>query len=777
MSEPALRPTETSPREQGENPAEIFAWVLGALFALLPSWVIWRGGSGAFGSNLLYGSAFFLGGGALGVLAWRLRGWLQWPGRLPQAFVIPGLGAAVVIALLITQGALAFAPWYWVSLIVALICAWGRPAEGVRRERVTLPLEERAEIGNIAFWIALLLLSIVLDAYNVLEVAGSGMDHALLLFGRAMTQVTLMCGSMILFAWVRRFTPAPWRALLMLVVAALPVVMIINFVMMMIWNQSLKMFLNSLSAAGTFDFNRDARGAGLEITIWQAALLALLVAAVSLGLWWVLGRMSARLRFAPSVRGLLIAGVAAWGLTVVESAAGVKLKTPSARLDEVRRFPLRIGLFDASTAIARFRVQFKPAPTPYTLDKLISETKPLMKRSDVFIIMVESLRQDVITADGTPFLHRFEREECQSFGLAYAASNCTPLSWYGVFHSQPPIHWQGMVTAAEHDEKFHGAYPLRVLKQAGYRIEFRAVNDMHYQHIFASTVGTDAELASFADMDQGRLMDMPVAECEKNMLRQMLDSVRDAPEPGRIRITALDAPHYHYHWPEDFKPPHADYAEPSAYGGLRPTEEQIRLVKNRYLNAVAWLDEWMRQFVEGLKAQGRYDDAVIIFTGDHGEEFQEHGSWFHCSGLVSQQTAVPIMIKWPKGVAAPARELVSHLDLMPTLLHHLGMPDEALRPLAGRNLFKQEARDAIITTGWTGLSGISMVFVNPGGKIRFAWDSPWLHRMPGDVEMRDWVSLSDRKLIFSEKPADLLQREFHPLIQHHFKTFQVHVTP
>ena len=65
-----------------------------------------------------------------------------------------------------------------------------------------------------------------------------------------------------------------------------------------------------------------------------------------------------------------------------------------------------------------------------------------------------------------------------------------------------------------------------------------------------------------------------------------------------------------------------------------------------------------------------------------------------------------------------------------------------------------------------------MILANERGKIRLAWDAPWLHRMPGAMEMRDWVSHQDKPMTFKEKPAELLRREFQPLIERHFSRFQ-----
>ena len=66
-----------------------------------------------------------------------------------------------------------------------------------------------------------------------------------------------------------------------------------------------------------------------------------------------------------------------------------------------------------------------------------------------------------------------------------------------------------------------------------------------------------------------------------------------------------------------------------------------------------------------------------MLTADHGEEFHEHGGFWHGTTLYDEQIHVPLLIKWPKGApGAPASmrgHLSRHLDLAPTLLARAGI--------------------------------------------------------------------------------------------------------
>ena len=52
--------------------------------------------------------------------------------------------------------------------------------------------------------------------------------------------------------------------------------------------------------------------------------------------------------------------------------------------------------------------------------------------------------------------------------------------------------------------------------------------------------------------------------------------------------------------------------------------------------------------IEAIKRKGLYDDALIIFTSDHGQEFFEYGNFGHNTSFSLAQTHIPMMIKLPK---------------------------------------------------------------------------------------------------------------------------------
>jgi len=103
-----------------------------------------------------------------------------------------------------------------------------------------------------------------------------------------------------------------------------------------------------------------------------------------------------------------------------------------------------------------------------------------------------------------------------------------------------------------------------------------------------------------------------------------------------------------------------------------------------YDGEIRYTDLHIGRLIDDLKARGLYDKTIIVFTGDHGEGFGEHGVTRHGYHLYAAQTKVPIVIRVP---GLPPRVSVTpagHVDLMPTLVDLAGGQPDA--EMMGRSL-------------------------------------------------------------------------------------------
>lgn len=111
-------------------------------------------------------------------------------------------------------------------------------------------------------------------------------------------------------------------------------------------------------------------------------------------------------------------------------------------------------------------------------------------------------------------------------------------------------------------------------------------------------------------------------------------------------------------------------------GRLRRCKEKILPL---YDAGVYWVDKQISRLVETLKQLERWDDTVLAVTGDHGEEFMEHGARYHAPmSLPEQLLHVPLLLR--SSDLSGMRTLESPFSLIhlaPTLLDavEVAVPD------------------------------------------------------------------------------------------------------
>ena len=110
-------------------------------------------------------------------------------------------------------------------------------------------------------------------------------------------------------------------------------------------------------------------------------------------------------------------------------------------------------------------------------------------------------------------------------------------------------------------------------------------------------------------------------------------------------------------------------------GKRHVTQSDIRHIIDTYDAEILSMDDAVNVFIDSLKALGIYDDALIVFTADHGEEFGEHGMYgWHGHTMYDELLHVPLIIKLPRSVAAGTviSKQVRSIDIAPTILEIVG---------------------------------------------------------------------------------------------------------
>ncbi|MGH6947566.1 MAG: alkaline phosphatase family protein [Kiloniellales bacterium] len=109
-----------------------------------------------------------------------------------------------------------------------------------------------------------------------------------------------------------------------------------------------------------------------------------------------------------------------------------------------------------------------------------------------------------------------------------------------------------------------------------------------------------------------------------------------------------------------------------------PAEEgAIRQLRATYYGLMSEVDDNLGRLFAALRAQGQYDDTLIVFTSDHGEQLWDH--WMlGKSSFFDQSVQVPLIVNPPVSLGGTAKgHIVSafteSVDVMPSVLEAVGL--------------------------------------------------------------------------------------------------------
>ncbi len=143
--------------------------------------------------------------------------------------------------------------------------------------------------------------------------------------------------------------------------------------------------------------------------------------------------------------------------------------------------------------------------------------------------------------------------------------------------------------------------------------------------------------------------------------------------------------------------PHGPYDPPPPYDTRYSTDEQLesylararfadrsrrpggksittRTAINAYDGEIRYTDDQLAKLFGALKAQGLWDDSIVVLMGDHGEGLGQHNVPGHAH-IWDEQLHVPLMIRIPGAAPQRVARPMSAVDVLPTLLGLIDLPN------------------------------------------------------------------------------------------------------
>ena len=327
------------------------------------------------------------------------------------------------------------------------------------------------------------------------------------------------------------------------------------------------------------------------------------------------------------------------------------------------------------------------ADAPLDYPRAPLERAPGSRDWNVLWLVAESLRADALDPEIMPATSAFA-ERATRFDRHYSSGNGTRMGLFGMFFGLYGNSWFRMLAAER------GPVLMDVLLDAGYDVQAYTSAAFTYPE-FDRTIFARVPVEQLHEAGHGP----PGWENDRRQVGALLASLDSRPaERPFFRFMFFESPHAPYDFPPDaiVRP---DYLEDLDYITL-DDDVPIEPVRNRYLNACHHLDTQFARVFAGLEERGLLDSTIVIVTGDHGEEFREHGHWGHNSAFTDAQTRTPLLLYVPGRTPARVTGLSSHLDLPATLLALLGVTTPSEAYSLGHDLFGPVERERCVISSW-----------------------------------------------------------------------------
>lgn len=343
--------------------------------------------------------------------------------------------------------------------------------------------------------------------------------------------------------------------------------------------------------------------------------------------------------------GWLVRPAVVWSLLVATLAFGALALGRYQRNESLRGATFRsLGasarLLAVSESLRLLRVTTEP-PTPVATASLQPVSPlpagPRFPGADVFLISIDALRADRLTARTTPRLSALAASSIV-FDQAYTPIPHTSFAIASLLTGK----YVSSLAALGQDPAQHETLAQIFIRNHYKTAAFFPPSVFYIDHQrFAETekVGYHFEYVKYEYMG---------AHGRTDQVRDFLEEER----PERVFVWA------HYF------DPHEPY---DLHEGISVDGRPPRSALERYDGEVQFVDREVGRLIDIIRRLR--PQAIVVITADHGEEFGEHGGRYHGTALYEEQTHVPLIIHAPGLAPRRVRHPVNLVDLAPTLLN------------------------------------------------------------------------------------------------------------
>jgi membrane-anchored protein YejM (alkaline phosphatase superfamily) len=310
-------------------------------------------------------------------------------------------------------------------------------------------------------------------------------------------------------------------------------------------------------------------------------------------------------------------------------------------------------------------------------------------RHNVLFIVLECMRQDMITPEVMPNLDAFSKKHFV-FRDHYSGGNATRWGIFSMFYGLYGSLWHQFLAARQ------GPVLIDSLIKKDYQFSILSATKLTFPE-FRKTVFVDVPNEITDDWQAVHYSD------RDRLMTERFDGFLKSRDPKRpfMGFLFFNSSHPYFEYPPQFNKFHPVVENPDAIDLTRAfTPEQYAGFKNRYKNSLFYLDSLIQKILTDLQKAGAFENTIIVITGDHGSEYNENGYFFYNSAFDDYQLKPPLIMSVPGKKPQEITMMTSHVDLAPTLLTLLGSTTPPSAYSHGIDLFAPTPRSSILCSDW-----------------------------------------------------------------------------
>jgi uncharacterized protein len=314
------------------------------------------------------------------------------------------------------------------------------------------------------------------------------------------------------------------------------------------------------------------------------------------------------------------------------------------------------------------------------------EAVRISRRPDVLFVVAESLPAEHLDERTMPRLLR-RAEEGALFTRHYAGASSTNYTLFSLMYGLQAQKLEATVGAGRRPVIFPA------LAANGYQMKVLSASCVDWMDLRDTVFGgvPPEDLRTWCDGVEPARRDAEMIAAAETFV-----SGADPDRPVFLFLFFFGT-HFNYFLDEEDRihEPFWDGA-----GGIKATTAPGPLIQARARNAAHKVDRILDEFLADFERR-RGQAPLVVFTGDHGEEFRQKGHIGHGSAVTREQIHVPAVWLGPGVPTGRYEAPTSHADIVPTLLALLGDDHPPSRYADGISMFEApHDRFVVSTVGW-----------------------------------------------------------------------------